>query len=224
VTVEIEGNPTNCQTGQKSHFFAWNNELGSVEALAVEHYSLKENGEWQGVHCENGLFHYLFGLLMAEQLFEDIPHVFQTRFQDAPLDLGTCDFYRKRRAKIERRLELLRRADKETIASIAREAFARMEGARVRGVRWDRWDVDSVAKLCQCIGGRALAHVCMCFAQDYQHWCGGLPDLFLWNEERSECKLVEVKGPNDRLSFQQKAWLHTLATVFRVEVLKVKRT
>ncbi len=40
---------------------------------------------------------------------------------------------------------------------------------------------------------------------------GGMPDLLLWNAERKEAKLSEVKGPRDRLSEQQRAWAGALA-------------
>ena len=40
---------------------------------------------------------------------------------------------------------------------------------------------------------------------------GGMPDLLLWNAERREAKLSEVKGPRDRLSEQQRAWAGALA-------------
>lgn len=52
---------------------------------------------------------------------------------------------------------------------------------------------------------------------------GGLPDLFLWSSSRQACKLAEVKGPNDRLSDQQRAWIVVLTEIgFDAEVFKVK--
>lgn len=36
----------------------------TVEAYAMQHYAA--SGGWTGVHCEGGLFHTLFGLLMWE--------------------------------------------------------------------------------------------------------------------------------------------------------------
>jgi hypothetical protein len=39
---------------------------------------------------------------------------------------------------------------------------------------------------------------------------GGLPDLVLWQPEQRRLRLVEVKGPRDRLSEQQSAWLSAL--------------
>ncbi len=52
---------------------------------------------------------------------------------------------------------------------------------------------------------------------------GGMPDLLLWHAGRRQAKLSEVKGPRDRLSEQQRAWILAIAAAgMRVEVLKVK--
>ena len=52
---------------------------------------------------------------------------------------------------------------------------------------------------------------------------GGMPDLLLWHAGRRQAKLSEVKGPRDRLSEQQKAWILAIASAgMKVEVLKVK--
>ena len=39
---------------------------------------------------------------------------------------------------------------------------------------------------------------------------GGMPDLLLWNVNTCKAKLSEVKGPRDRLSEQQRAWINAL--------------
>ena len=43
------------------------------------------------------------------------------------------------------------------------------------------------------------------------HDTGGMPDLLLWNVDRKEAKLSEVKSHRDRLSEQQRAWAGALA-------------
>lgn len=53
-----------------------------------------------------------------------------------------------------------------------------------------------------------------------------MPDLLLWrfcgDGYRGEARLVEVKGPNDRLSEQQRAWILILMDMgFDAEVCKV---
>lgn len=46
-----------------------------------------------GLHCESGVWSMLFGLLMWDCLFTDIPDTLRTQFQLAPLDLNTPHFY-----------------------------------------------------------------------------------------------------------------------------------
>lgn len=50
-----------------------------------------------------------------------------------------------------------------------------------------------------------------------------MPDLLLWHEGRHAAKLAEVKGPRDRLSDQQRAWMAALSDAgLEAVVLKVK--
>ncbi len=51
-----------------------------MEQLALEYYA-EEGGGWQGVHTESGIWLTIFGLLMWDILFCDLPNVFRTRFQ-----------------------------------------------------------------------------------------------------------------------------------------------
>jgi len=49
---------------------------------------------------------------------------------------------------------------------------------------------------------------------------GGLPDLLLWRVADQSVKMVEVKGPRDRLSHQQRFWLaHMANSTIQVGVL-----
>lgn len=57
----------------------------------------------------------------------------------------------------------------------------------------------------------------------HHHSTGGLPDLLLWRPApQRDARLVEVKGPTDRLSEQQRAWIAAMAGAgLHVEVCKV---
>lgn len=97
-----------------------------------------------------------------------------------------------------------------------------------RGVNWDKHSLSELraaVRYMHYIGGPCLASVCRNLAQDYRSWSSGMPDLLLWrfrDDYRGEAKLVEVKGPRDRLSEQQRAWLLFLMDCgFSVEVCKV---
>lgn len=84
--VRIHGRPFNGVTGLKSKFYNHAGDVCTVEELALEHYKL--NGNWNGSHSENGIWCTLFGLLMWDIIFHDVPNVFLTPWQTAPLDLG----------------------------------------------------------------------------------------------------------------------------------------
>ncbi len=53
----------------------------------------EEGGASAGLHCEGGVWSMLFGLLMWDCLFTDIPDTLRTQFQLCPLDLSTPHFY-----------------------------------------------------------------------------------------------------------------------------------
>lgn len=56
-----------------------------------------------------------------------------------------------------------------------------------------------------------MVDVCMAPCAVLRSVTGGLPDLLLWRPSDKTAKLVEVKGPRDRLSPQQRFWLAHMA-------------
>jgi len=56
----------------------------------------------------------------------------------------------------------------------------------------------------QYFGGDQLCEISRIISEEYRARGGGLPDLFLWHDEKRCCKFVEVKGPGDKLSENQK--------------------
>ena len=46
--------------------------------------------------------------------------------------------------------------------------------------------------------------ICRLFCEDYGGRMGGIPDLLVWRAKDSTIKFVEVKGPGDGLSENQK--------------------
>lgn len=61
-----------------------------------------------GMHSEGGVWATLWGLLMWPVLFAEVPEVFRTPFQSAPLDLGTDAFFAAREPAIRARLQEIR--------------------------------------------------------------------------------------------------------------------
>ncbi|NWI61789.1 FAN1 nuclease, partial [Calyptomena viridis] len=182
----------------------------SVEELALTHY--RRNGFDQGIHGEGSTFITLYGILMWDIIFmDDIPDVFRNSYQTSPLDLYTDSFYENRRDVIEARLQQLHSASSETLAELIADVWTTQEGKAAALVSWGRFtSLQQVQSLVSCLGGTFLSGVCRRLSRDLRHCRGGLPDLVVWSTHTRHFKLVEVKGPNDRLSHKQMLWLSEL--------------
>ncbi|KAA3484083.1 fanconi-associated nuclease 1-like protein isoform X2 [Gossypium australe] len=220
IEVHIQGRPLNCEAGRKSRFYGEDGEQCGVEQLALQYYATE--GGWQGVHTESGIWMTIFGLLMWDILFSDVPNVFRTRFQTAPLDMETDHFYLARKSLIEPQLQKIHDGLAEEILITSWELHI---GTACRGVNWVQHSLSDLRAAVSCIRGPCLASLCRHLAQDYRSWLSGMPDLLLWRfhgDYKGEAKLVEVKGPRDQLSEQQRAWLLLLMDCgFNAEVCKV---
>ncbi|NXT74031.1 FAN1 nuclease, partial [Zapornia atra] len=182
----------------------------SVEELALTHY--RQNGFDQGIHGEGSTFITLYGILMWDIIFMDgIPDVFRNSYQTFPLDLYTDSFYENRRDVIETRLQQLHTASSETLAKWVADIWTAQEGKAAALVSWGRFtSLQQVQSLVSCLGGMFLSGVFRRLSKDLRHCRGGLPDLVVWRAHTNDFKLVEVKGPNDRLSHKQMVWLSEL--------------
>eukprot|EP00466_Bigelowiella_natans_P000557 jgi/Bigna1/66477/fgenesh1_pg.1_\ len=93
-------------------------------------------------------------------------------------------------------------------------------------------------QLARGLGSDAVAKICWCYLDDLEAYLGGVPDLYIWrrssaaspgggaeavSSNRIDIKLVEVKGPRDKLSDRQLSWLRVLkAAAVDVEVFRVQ--
>lgn len=63
-------------------------ELKSTSEMVITTQFQHLCGDWIGWHCEGSILRSLFPLLMWEEIYETmVPDVFQTKYQEAPLDL-----------------------------------------------------------------------------------------------------------------------------------------
>lgn len=190
--------------------FSVSTVMCSVEELALTHY--RQNGYDQGIHGEGSTFITLYGILMWDIVYmDDIPDVFRNSYQTVPLDLYTDSFYENRRDVIEARLQQLHASSSETLAKLIADIWTTQEGKAAALVSWGRFDsLQQVQSLVSCLGGMFLSGVFRRLSKDLRHCRGGLPDLVVWSTHSNHFKLVEVKGPNDRLSPKQMIWLSEL--------------
>lgn len=209
-----------------------------VEQLALAAYrSLGLNG----LYTENVYFTTLLWIIFWDILFAPVPDVFQTPFQDAPLDLNTEEFYVRRKSLIEDRLERVRAGDFSLLYR-HHEAYS---GTFARGVSWESFTLEELAAGAVRLGGHRLASILEHLVKDFRARRRGLPDLLVWRDEgspassvsdslrvywdnqpyasRADVWFVEVKSPRDRLSADQHAWLDVLgrSSIF-VEICRVE--
>lgn len=189
----------------------------SVEQLCLETY--EEEG-WRGFHSENSIVTTLFAALFWDIIFMPIAGVFQTEFQTAPLDLATDAFYPSRASEINHRLVAIENGGSEELLRTV-DATHREQETWCVGMNW-AYELEDLLQITECLGGSALSQLCKLFAEEYGHRVGGIGDLCLWRPETHECMFVEVKGPGDRLSETQIAWLDQMSLAgIRVELCHV---
>lgn len=211
-------------SGRKLVFQIDEDTTGSVESLVL-HYC-KEEGGWSGMHTESLVFTTLFGIFFWDILFMPVPDVFQSRYQNSPLDLGSDNFYPEREAAIEKRLGAIE--GEGGMRDLLVHHYNTHHGIGCTGVGWETYSLEVLWNVARAVGGPALAAIFRVFAEDYKNHCSGMPDLVLWrplsgSEGKLEHMLVEVKSARDRLSDKQRhwAWIFGNARV-RLVVFKVK--
>ncbi|XP_068813981.1 fanconi-associated nuclease 1 isoform X2 [Struthio camelus] len=150
----------------------------------------------------------MFSEIAIRQLLRAVIYLF---IQTSPLDLYTDSFYENRRDVIEARLQQLHTASSATLTKLITDIWTTQEGKAAALVSWGRFiSLQQVQSLVSCLGGMFLSGVFRRLSKDLRHCKGGLPDLVVWSTHSNHFKLVEVKGPNDRLSYKQIIWLSEL--------------
>merc|ERR1712130_886639 len=110
----------------------------------------------------------IFAVFFWDIIFcDDMPFVFQTKFQNAPLDMKTKWFYLNRQSLIQSHLKILDKMKDVDIEQKVRQIYADHNGESVIGVYWNRFNLDEFAVMCQAIGGYAIGQICLLFSKNY---------------------------------------------------------
>ncbi|SDN56403.1 VRR-NUC domain-containing protein [Halomonas shengliensis] len=159
-------------------------------------------------YVENTLITGLFGLLCWEALFAPLPGAFFHPFQSGPADLYREDFVARRRGRFD---ACLARLEAGTHRAAILAAWRDKQGLANPFVHWGALSEALLAQALACI---PPAHLHACFERllgDLRANRAGLPDLVQFLPEapagEPRYRLIEVKGPGDRLQDNQRRWL-----------------
>ena len=173
-----------------------------VELVVSEHLSTPQAPV---LYVENTLVNALFGLLCWEAIFAPLPGAFFHAFHAAPADLLEADFCERRTAQFAACFARLESgAYRESIL----QTFERKSGIQTPFVAWDWLTREQLELALDCIPAAHLSQFFRRLLADIRANRSGLPDLIqLWRDER-RYRLIEVKGPGDRLQDNQVRWLN----------------
>lgn len=177
----------------------------SVEHVAAAHFA---QAGTPVCYVENALFNSLFGLLCWRAIFAPVPGAFFHPFQAAPADLHSPDF---RSRRIQLFADCLAELDDGRYLQTIRHTYAEKHGIVSPFVFWSALDEALLELALACI---PPAHLKACFERmlfDLATNCSGFPDLIQFFPAERRYRLIEVKGPGDRLQDNQVRWLEHFA-------------
>jgi tetratricopeptide (TPR) repeat protein len=173
----------------------------SVEAWVQAH--LQEEGG-PVFYVENTLFTSLFGLLCWPAIFAPLPGAFFHPFQSGPADLHQADFHARRAPLFEACLMELEDGRYQTTI---RQRYHDKFGLQSPFVYWNVLDETLLDMALSCLPAEHLRQCFRRMLEDLKANCAGMPDLIQFWPERASYRMIEVKGPGDRLQDNQVRWL-----------------
>ncbi|MDH4873818.1 VRR-NUC domain-containing protein [Pseudomonas sp. BN515] len=180
------------------------------EPLSVEHAVLLHFHEDDApVHyVENTLLNSLFGLLCWDAIFAALPGAFFHPFHNGPADLLSPDFHARRAELFDACLAQL---DGDAYQASIRRTYVAKQGLLSPFVYWGNLDETLLEQALTCLPAAQLKACFQRILTDIKSNRAGLPDLIqFWPKER-RYRLIEVKGPGDRLQDNQLRWLEFCA-------------
>ena len=175
--------------------------LMSVESCVQAHLSEPD----APVHyVENGLINSLFGLLCWEAIFAPLPGSFFHPFQRGPVDLHSEDFHQRRAVLFAACFEQL--AD-ERYKTTIRQRYVDKWGIQSPFVFWNLLSEELLEQALTCLPAEHLRYWFERLLLDIRANRAGMPDLIQFWPAQKTYRMIEVKGPGDRLQDNQLRWL-----------------
>lgn len=175
--------------------------LMSVEYCVQAHLSEPD----APVHyVENGLINSLFGLLCWEAIFAPLPGSFFHPFQRGPADLHSEDFHLRRAPLFAACFEQLQ--DQRYKATV-RQRYREKWGIQSPFVFWNLLSEELLEQALECLPADHLRYWFERLLLDIRANRSGMPDLIQFWPAQKTYRMIEVKGPGDRLQDNQLRWL-----------------
>lgn len=155
-------------------------------------------------YVENTLICGLFGLLCWEAIFAPLPGAFFHPFHTGPVDLHRADFHTRRS---ELFATCLARLDDGSYRDAMRRTHAEKFGIQSPFVFWELLDAERLEQALACLPPAHLGAWFRRLLTDIRENRAGMPDLIQFWPREGRYRMIEVKGPGDRLQDNQKRWL-----------------
>jgi len=178
---------------------------GRALEFQVRDYLASQEGEQCSVHyVENALINSLFGLLCWDAIFAPISGAFFHDFQYGPADLESPYFYQRRR---DRFAQCFAELESGRYKDIIRRRLIEKVGIQAPFVAWGLLKQSLLECALHCFPATHLRLWFEWIVRDVVENRTGFPDLVqFWPNER-RYRMVEIKGPGDRLQDNQRRFL-----------------
>ncbi|BFM10508.1 nuclease Fan1 [Simiduia litorea] len=172
-----------------------------VEQAVAAHFHLAaEPVCW----TENSLWTGLFGLFFWPAIYAPIPGAFFNPFQARPKDLYHQSFASSRADMLRDCWRLL---DTSDYPRVLLQRYREKQGLQSPLVNWNQLSEDQLALALACIAPEFLTAIFKRMLFDLKANSSGFPDLIQFYPAQQRFRLIEVKGPGDKLQDNQLRWL-----------------
>lgn len=173
----------------------------SVELIAREYLSEANAPIY---YVENGLINSLFGLLCWDAIFAPVSGAFFHPFQFGPMDLFSPTFYGRRAGLFAECFDALKA---NTHAARIRKTFDVKQGTQSPFISWGLLSNELLEHALACIPAADLRAYFNRLLDNLSDNRSGLPDLVQFWPNDKRYRMIEIKGPGDRLQDNQLRWM-----------------
>jgi hypothetical protein len=179
------------------------------DGRALEFQVRDQLARQEEAHCtvhyvENGLINSMFGLLCWGAIFAPIAGAFFHDFQYGPADLEGPYFYERRR---DRFAECFAELESGRYKDIIRQRLNAKVGIQAPFVAWGLLSRPLLECALHCFPAPHLRLWFEWIVRDVVENRTGFPDLVQFWPEEQRYRMVEIKGPGDRLQDNQRRFL-----------------